>query len=138
MSSQLHEWDIHIVRRGADDASGAGGAAAAEKLGRRIIGWDVSRYEDPSSYPVEAPRGPVVAIADEYASSGGDIVIQALKSYGIATVVGTRTWGRVRGVAISRSLRRGLGGRRPTAAIIVATRGAVSGAARPCLRWCGR
>jgi hypothetical protein len=26
MSFQLHEWDIHIVRRGAGDASGAGGA----------------------------------------------------------------------------------------------------------------
>ena len=28
-----------------------------EVLGRRIIGWDVSRYEEPSSYPVEAPAG---------------------------------------------------------------------------------
>jgi hypothetical protein len=28
MSLELHEWDIHIVCRGADDASGAGGAAA--------------------------------------------------------------------------------------------------------------
>jgi hypothetical protein len=28
MITQLHEWDIHIVCRGADDASGAGGAAA--------------------------------------------------------------------------------------------------------------
>ena len=53
----------------------------------------LSRYDEPSSYPAEAPRGPIVAITDEYASSGGDVVIQALKSYGIATVVGTRTWG---------------------------------------------
>jgi hypothetical protein len=28
MSFQLHEWDIHIVCRGADDAGGAGEAAA--------------------------------------------------------------------------------------------------------------
>ena len=28
MSSQLHEWDIHIVCRGAADASGADGTAA--------------------------------------------------------------------------------------------------------------
>jgi hypothetical protein len=27
MLFQLHEWDIHIVCRGADDASGAGGEA---------------------------------------------------------------------------------------------------------------
>ena len=67
----------------------------AEKLARRGIGWYVSRYEEPSGYPAEAPRGPIVAITNEYASSGGDIVIQALKSYRIATVVGTRTWGGV-------------------------------------------
>ncbi len=69
-----------------------------EKLARRIIGWNFSRYEEPFSFPAEAPRGPIVAITDGYASSGGDLVIQALKSYGIATVVGTRTWGGTRGV----------------------------------------
>jgi tricorn protease len=37
----------------------------AEKLARRIIGWNVSRYEEPSSYPADAPRGPIVAITDE-------------------------------------------------------------------------
>jgi tricorn protease len=67
----------------------------AEKLARRGIGWYLSRHEEPEGYPVEAPRGPIVAITDEYASSGGDVVIQALKSCGIATVVGTRTWGGV-------------------------------------------
>jgi tricorn protease len=87
-----------------DTQGGDASVLVAEKLGRRIIGWDVSRYEEPSSYPVEAPRGPVVAITDEYASSGGDIVIQALKSYGIATVVGTRTWGGVRGVDLKYEL----------------------------------
>jgi tricorn protease len=81
-----------------DTQGGDAGQLVAEKLARRIIGWNVSRYEEPSSYPAEAPRGPIVAIADEYASSGGDIVVQALKSYGIATVVGTRTWGGVLGV----------------------------------------
>jgi tricorn protease len=81
-----------------DTQGGDAGQLVAEKLARRIIGWNVSRYEEPSSYPADAPRGPIVAITDEYASSGGDLVIQALKSYGIATVVGTRTWGGVRGV----------------------------------------
>ena len=80
-----------------DTQGGDASELVAEKLGRRIIGWNVSRHEEPSSYPVEAPRGPIVAITDEYAMSGGDIVIQALKSYGIATVVGTRTWGGVIG-----------------------------------------
>ena len=81
-----------------DTQGGNASEMVAEKLARRIIGWLVSRYEEPSSYPAEAPRGPIVAITDEYASSGGDVVVQALKSYGIATVVGTRTWGGLRGV----------------------------------------
>jgi len=81
-----------------DTQGGDAGQLVAEKLARRIIGWNFSRYEEPLTYPADAPRGPVVAITDEYASSGGDLVIQALKSYGIATVVGTRTWGGTRGV----------------------------------------
>jgi tricorn protease len=67
----------------------------AEKLARRVTGWYMSRRQQPQAYPREAPRGRVVAITDEYASSGGDVIVQALKSYGIATVVGTRTWGGV-------------------------------------------
>jgi tricorn protease len=84
-----------------------------EKLARRIIGWDVSRYDQPSSYPAEAPRGPVVAIADEYAGSDGDIVTEALKSYGIATVVGTRTWGGVIGIDLKYDLVDGTGVTQP-------------------------
>ncbi len=87
-----------------DTQGGDAGQLVAEKLARRIIGWNVSRYEEPSSYPADAPRGPIVAITDEYASSGGDIVIQVLKSYGIATVVGTRTWGGVLGVDLKYEL----------------------------------
>ncbi|HTX82113.1 MAG TPA: PDZ domain-containing protein [Streptosporangiaceae bacterium] len=80
------------------DAQGGGTSQlVVEKLARRIIGWYECRREEPSSYPFEAPRGPIVAIADEYAMSGGDIVVQALKFYGVATVVGTRTWGGVIG-----------------------------------------
>ena len=85
----------------ADFRESQGGSISqlvAEKLARRNIGWYVSRHEEePQGYPFEAPRGPIVTITDEYAMSGGDIVIQALKSYGIATVVGTRTWGGVIG-----------------------------------------
>jgi tricorn protease len=76
----------------------------SEKLARRIIGWNLSRYEEPLTYPSQAPPGPIVAITDGYAMSGGDIVLQALKSYGIATVVGTRTWGGILGVDLKYTL----------------------------------
>ena len=48
-----------------DTQGGDAGQLVAEKLARRIIGWNVSRYEEPLSYPVDAPRGPIVAITDE-------------------------------------------------------------------------
>jgi len=69
-----------------------------EKLSRRIVGWDVPRGMLPQSYPVDAPRGPVVAIADEFAGSDGDIVIAAIRSLGLGPVVGARTWGGVIGI----------------------------------------
>jgi tricorn protease len=69
-----------------------------EKLARRIIGWDVPRGMLPQSYPQDAPRGPVVAICDEFAGSDGDIVTAAIRILGLGPVVGTRTWGGVIGI----------------------------------------
>jgi tricorn protease len=69
-----------------------------EKLARRIIGWDYARYMRPESYPEDAPRGPVVALADEFAGSDGDIVTAAIKVMGLGPVIGARTWGGVIGI----------------------------------------
>ena len=48
--------------------------------------------------PGGAPRGAVVALADEFAGSDGDIVTAAVKLLGLGPVVGTRTWGGVIGI----------------------------------------
>ena len=69
-----------------------------EKLARRIIGWDYGRYLRPESYPEDAPRGPVVALADEFSGSDGDIVTAAIKIMRLGPVVGARTWGGVIGI----------------------------------------
>jgi tricorn protease len=68
-----------------------------EKLARRVIGWDVPSGLMPSTYPQDAPRGPVVAIADEFSGSDGDIVIGAIRLLRLGPVVGARTWGGVIG-----------------------------------------
>jgi tricorn protease len=68
-----------------------------EKLARRVIAWDVPRRMHPVTYPQDAPRGPVVALADECAGSDGDIVTAAIRILGLGPVVGTRTWGGVIG-----------------------------------------
>jgi tricorn protease len=84
------------------DVRGNGGGHTSqlivEKLARRIIGWDIPRGLRPTSYPAEAPRGPLVALADEFAGSDGDIVTAAIKTLGLGPVIGARTWGGVIGI----------------------------------------
>jgi tricorn protease len=69
-----------------------------EKLARQIIAWDLPRGKRPESYPHDAPRGPMVALSDEWAGSDGDIVTAAIKLKNLAPVIGARTWGGVIGI----------------------------------------
>ncbi|MFI6879251.1 S41 family peptidase [Streptomyces sp. NPDC050400] len=69
-----------------------------EKLTRKIIGWDLTRNAQPVSYASNAPRGPVVALADEATSSDGDMITAAFKLLALGPVVGQRTWGGVVGM----------------------------------------
>jgi tricorn protease len=69
-----------------------------EKLSRRVTGWAHARGYEPRRYPEDSPRGPVVAVADEFAGSDGDIVSAGIKNRGIGPLVGTRTWGGVIGI----------------------------------------
>jgi tricorn protease len=69
-----------------------------EKLARRVVAWGVDRWQRPETYPVEARRGPLVTVADEFAGSDGDIVTAAIRLLGLGPVVGTRTWGGVIGI----------------------------------------
>ena len=71
-----------------------------EKLTRKIIGWGFARRSDPEPYPQDAPRGPIVALADETAGSDADMGANAFKRYGLGPLVGTRTWGGVIGMDI--------------------------------------
>jgi tricorn protease len=70
-----------------------------EKLAREIIGWDLPRGRRARSYPSDAPRGPIVAVTDEFAGSDGDIVTAAIKIRSLGPVVGARTWGGVIGIS---------------------------------------
>ncbi|MGQ4403663.1 S41 family peptidase [Streptomyces hayashii] len=102
--AQIHrDLRIEVAREGliVDVRENRGGHTSqlvVEKLARRIVGWDVPRGVRPSSYPEDAPRGPVVAVANEFSGSDGDIVNAAIKALGIGPVVGTRTWGGTVGI----------------------------------------
>lgn len=69
-----------------------------EKLARRNIGFDISRYAVPRSYPDEAVMGPLVAVTDEHAGSDGDIFSHCFKFMQLGPLVGKRTWGGVVGI----------------------------------------
>ena len=69
-----------------------------EKLARRVIAWGLGRWQRPETYPLEARRGPMVTVADEFAGSDGNIVTAAIRLLGLGPVVGTRTWGGVVGI----------------------------------------
>jgi tricorn protease len=72
-----------------------------EKLGRRRIGWEVSRWSTPEPYPSYSPAGPLVLVTNEWAGSDGDIFTHSFELLGLGPVVGTRTWGGVVGISPS-------------------------------------
>lgn len=121
--AQLHrDLRTEMAREGlvVDVRSNAGGHTSQlviEKLARRVIGWDAIRDAEPLSYPTDAPRGPLVAVSDQFAGSDGDMVTAAIKTLGLGPVVGTRTWGGVIGIDMRYELVDGTGITQPKYAI---------------------
>jgi tricorn protease len=79
-----------------------GGSVSAlllEKLSRRRLGYDKSRWGQlPSPYPPDSVIGPMVAITNEYAGSDGDIFSHVFKLMKLGALIGKRTWGGVIGI----------------------------------------
>jgi len=69
-----------------------------EKLARKRVGYDVSRYGPPTPYPPESVGGPIVALTNQFAGSDGDIFSHVFKLYKLGPLVGKRTWGGVIGI----------------------------------------
>ena len=70
-----------------------------EKLARRRLGYDQPRYGEALSYPFHAVLGPMVALANEYAGSDGDIFSHVFKLMKLGPLIGKRTWGGVIGIS---------------------------------------
>ncbi|PZR59739.1 MAG: peptidase [Candidatus Meridianibacter frigidus] len=69
-----------------------------EKLARKRVGYDISRYAPAQPYPPESVAGPLVAITNQFAGSDGDIFSHCFKLYKLGPLVGKRTWGGVIGI----------------------------------------
>ncbi len=103
--SYLSEYDypallIDVRWNGGGHVSGL----LLEKLARRRIGYDFSRWFLPNPYPEESPRGPMVTLTNEHAGSDGDIFCHSFKLMGLGPLVGKRTWGGVIGISPSHRL----------------------------------
>ena len=83
--------DVRGDRGGHVRARGGEAGPPGDRLGR-------AARAQPGAYPQDAPRGPVVALADEFAGSDGDMVTAAIRILGLGPVVGARTWGGVIGI----------------------------------------
>jgi tricorn protease len=69
-----------------------------ERLSGVVSAWSNPRGFEAESYPTDAPRGPLVALCNQYAGSDGDIVSEGFRHRGLGPLVGTRTWGGVIGI----------------------------------------
>jgi tricorn protease len=69
-----------------------------EKVARRRIGYDLTRWGRPEPYPMESPAGAVVALTYEHAGSDGVIFTHCFKLMKFGPLVVMRTWGGVIGI----------------------------------------
>jgi tricorn protease len=69
-----------------------------EKLCRKRLGLDHTRWFGSLPFPSASPAGPVVALTNEYAGSDGDIFSHSFKLKKIGPLIGRRTWGGVIGI----------------------------------------
>jgi len=103
--AELHrDLRLEVLREGliVDVRQNRGGHLSqlvVERLARTVVGWSIARdgYMV-QTYPHDAPRGPIVAVANEFSGSDGDIVNAVIKARGLGPVVGTRTWGGTIGI----------------------------------------
>lgn len=69
-----------------------------EKLARRRIGYDLSRWFGADPYPNDAPMGAMAMLTNEAAGSDGDIISHGFKLMKLGKLIGKRTWGGVIGI----------------------------------------
>jgi tricorn protease len=69
-----------------------------ERLRRILIGLATNRERAPTSIPQQLIVGPKVCLINNYSASDGDIFPYYFRKYGLGPLIGTRTWGGVRGI----------------------------------------
>lgn len=103
----LRQWDTwfynQLDKEGmVIDARWNGGGFVSQlivtRLMRHLMWWDRARGGGISTYPYRTLNGPFVVLTNEFAGSDGDIFPAAIKTSGLAPVIGKRSWGGVIGI----------------------------------------
>jgi tricorn protease len=84
-----------------DDRWNGGGFIAPfalERLRRALVTLDANRESGVGTEPNEVMNGPKVALLNHWSASDGDIFPYLFRLYGLGKLVGTRSWGGVRGI----------------------------------------
>jgi tricorn protease len=84
-----------------DDRWNGGGFVAPmilERLRRVLVAMGTDRERAAAPEPQEIVTGPKIALMNHWSASDGDIFPYLFKQYGLGKLLGTRTWGGVRGI----------------------------------------
>ena len=69
-----------------------------ERLRRVLAGMSSNRAAVGQSIPLQVLAGPKVCLINHYSGSDGDLFPHFFRKYGLGPLIGTRTWGGVRGI----------------------------------------
>jgi tricorn protease len=69
-----------------------------ERLRRILVGMATNREGASTSIPAQLIIGPKACLMNHYSASDGDIFPFYFRKYGLGPLIGTRTWGGVRGI----------------------------------------
>jgi tricorn protease len=84
-----------------DDRFNGGGfidQIVLERLRRVLVGLFTDREWAGTPIPQQLIDGPKVCLINHYSASDGDIFPYFFRKYGLGPLIGTRTWGGVRGI----------------------------------------
>ncbi|MBE0651082.1 MAG: PD40 domain-containing protein [Bacteroidales bacterium] len=102
MDQFIHQFYPQISKQGLimDDRFNGGGfidQIVLERLRRVLIGMSTNRTHAAMRYPEQVLNGYKVCLLNHYSASDGDMFPFYFRKYGLGPLIGTRTWGGVRG-----------------------------------------
>ena len=103
MNQFIRQFYPQITKQGLiiDDRWNGGGfidQIVLERLRRILVGMESNRERIASPIPQQVSDSYKVTLINHYSASDGDIFPYFFKKYGLGPLIGTRTWGGVRGI----------------------------------------